>query len=156
MAKKKLTDDELKIEMFQLWGTGERGKTNFYELLRTKFQLSKTRCLKIYDQIEQEASKTVLKAQSNTLISETEEAVKKGLKSDLELEMILCQIASGNVEVEEWIKGESVLRSVSPMEVINAAKVIFTKRGSNAPTKVAQTNAAGEDVPLNERVITFK
>lgn len=65
----------------------------------------------------------------------TEEAIKEGLKSDLELEVILCQIASGNIEVQEWIKGEAVLRSVSPMEVINATKTIFAKRGSNAPEK---------------------
>jgi len=65
----------------------------------------------------------------------TEEAVKEGLKSDLEIEVILCQIIGGNVEIEEWVKGNPILRSVSPTEIINASKVIFAKRGSNAPEK---------------------
>lgn len=63
------------------------------------------------------------------------DAVKEGLLSDMEIELILCKIISGDVEVEEWVKGKAVLRRVSPTEVTNAAKAIYAKRGSNAPEK---------------------
>ena len=66
---------------------------------------------------------------NGTIIDETEKAVRAGLKSDLELEMILCQIASGNVRIVEWSKGEAILRDVSPMEVVAAAKTIFANTG---------------------------
>jgi hypothetical protein len=82
------------------------------------------------------------------IIDETEKAIRAGLKSDLELELILSQIASGNVQITEWIKGEAVLRNVTPTEIVNAAKTIFTKRGSNAPTKIAQTDKDGNDIKV--------
>ena len=100
-------------------------------------------------------AKTIAKSMANlkdsvikdTIIDETERAIKAGLKSDLELELILSQIASGNVEILEWVKGEAVLRNVSPMEATAAIKTIFVKRGSNAPDKVAQTDTQGNDIP---------
>jgi hypothetical protein len=74
------------------------------------------------------------------------EAINETIISDLELEAILCQIAKGNVGIEEWVKGESVLRGVTPLEVTSAIRTLFTKRGSNAPTKIAQTDTRGNDI----------
>lgn len=68
--------------------------------------------------------------------TEVKEAIKNGLKSDLELELILCQIASGNVKVEEWIKGDPILRDVNPNEVIKAIDTIYKKRGSFPETAI--------------------
>jgi ribosomal protein S8E len=76
------------------------------------------------------------------------EALKAGLKSDLEIEAVVSQIATGSLLVEEIIDGGAVIRNLTPNEITNAAKAIWAKRGSNAPTKVAQTNGAGEDVAL--------
>lgn len=151
--KKRLNDSELLIELKSLWMTGNRGKTNLYELLGTKHKVSKSRCLKMYDVMASEASKEVRQEQSNINVSETDEAVRNGLKSDLELEFILCQIASGNVEVEDWVKGLSILRSVSPMEVISAARTIFLKRGSNAAIKSELTGKDGQPLSAEPMVI---
>ena len=63
------------------------------------------------------------------------DAVKEGLLSDMEIELILCKIISGDVKIEEFVKGNAVLREVTPTEITNAAKVIYAKRGSNAPEK---------------------
>jgi hypothetical protein len=72
-------------------------------------------------------------------VRETEAVIKDavidGLKSDLELEIILCQIATNNISVEEWVSGESVLRGVKPNEITKAIEVLYKKRGSNAPDK---------------------
>ena len=68
------------------------------------------------------------------------------IASDLELEVILSKIATGNVEIEEWVKDKMVLRNTSPLEVISAIREIYKKRGSYAPVKTAQTNSAGQDI----------
>lgn len=77
----------------------------------------------------------------------TVEALKSGLKSDLELEVFLCQLVMGDVFIEDIIKGTTVLRGVSPLERIKATELIYKKRGSCAPAKVAQTDKDGNDVP---------
>lgn len=130
-----MTNSELIVEMKKLWAKGERGKVNFYELLRTKFTLAKGRALKIYDVVESEMTKITLEAQNEALSEEQKSALQDNLRTDLELEMILCQIATGNLQIEEWIKGEPILRNVTPFEQINAIDKIYKKRGSYAPIK---------------------
>ena len=63
------------------------------------------------------------------------EAVKGLIISDTEIEAVLCKIITNGIEIEEFIKGTPVIRDVSPMEIIQAAKTIYAKRGSNAATK---------------------
>lgn len=62
--------------------------------------------------------------------AELKESIQAGLKSDLELEMILCKIAGAEVKVEDWVKGEVVMRGVTPFEVIAAIDKLYKKRGS--------------------------
>jgi hypothetical protein len=93
--------------------------------------------------VRQKEAETIRVTQMEASIAE---AVKSGLLSDIEIEMMLCKIISGDMQVEEWIKGDIVLRNVTPMEVIQAAKAIYQKRGSNAPTKIAATTKDGEDI----------
>ena len=77
-------------------------------------------------------------------------AVKEGLLSDIEIELILCKIISAEFRVEEWVKGDLIIRNVVPAEQIAAARTIYLRRGSNAPTKVATTDTKGNDVrPFN-------
>jgi hypothetical protein len=78
------------------------------------------------------------------------DAVNEAILSDFEIEGILCKIASGNMHVEQIFEGKPVLRDITPMEVISAAKVIFAKRGSNAPARIAQTNVSGEDLDISK------
>lgn len=78
-----------------------------------------------------------------TMSKDYAEAVKEQIISDTEIEAILCKIVTGQMEVEDVIQGTPILRSVTPNEVINAAKTLFAKRGSNAPTKVADVNPDG-------------
>lgn len=101
-----------------------------------------------------EARQVIDQAINDTLKQETIEALQKGLKSDLELEAVLCQIAMNNVEVEEWIAGEKVLRGVMPGEIVAAVREIWKKRGSYAPVKNALTNKDGDDLKSFE--ITLK
>ena len=74
------------------------------------------------------------------------ESLNEAIISDLELEGILCTIATGNIKVEEIIKGEAVLRDISPMEQIAAIDKLYKKRGSYAPVKSANTDPNGNPV----------
>lgn len=80
------------------------------------------------------------------------DAVNEAILSDLEIEGILCKIASGNMQVQEMLAGVPVLRDISPNEIINAAKVIYLKRGSNAPTKINQTISGGIAILDNDPI----
>lgn len=74
------------------------------------------------------------------------DAVKKGLLSDLEIEAVLCRIVAGAMNIEEVLEDGVIIRGITPFEMINAARTIYQKRGSNAPAKTALTDAAGKDV----------
>jgi hypothetical protein len=79
------------------------------------------------------------KAFERTIISETEEAVKNGLKTDFEIEMQLQKIAFGEMEVLETIETpngiSTKLRNPTPAEMKAAAELILRKRGSLAAEK---------------------
>lgn len=94
-------------------------------------------------------------------IKETEQAiaesVKQGLKSDLELEVFLCQIAMGDLQIEDIIRGNTFIRNTSPIERIRAIEVIYKKRGSYAPEKTQSNISAvvnmvgmGDERPLSK------
>lgn len=88
-----------------------------------------------------------------TMSTDYAEAVKGQIISDTEIEAILCKIVTANVNVQEFIKGVPVLRDVSPMEIIQAAKTLYAKRGSNAPIKSANVNPDG--TPIEQQRVTM-
>ena len=91
---------------------------------------------------EQVAKETILQA---NLSEQLNTEINAAIKSDLELDLILSQIATAGVEVEEYVKGKVVIRSITPMEQITAIDKLFKRRGSYAPLKQAATTVAGED-----------
>jgi hypothetical protein len=88
-----------------------------------------------------------------TMSKEYKDALNEAIINDIELEAILCTIARGNIQVEEFIRGEAILRSVTPMEQISAIDKLYKKRGSNAPTKQDITSK-GEEIKQWNVVIT--
>jgi hypothetical protein len=141
VKKKMQVSDDILIQMMKdLLDKGERGATNFYELLRVEIKINKTRCLKIYPDAESQWVKFKNNAIDEVRYEQIADAAVIGLKSDLELEAILCQFASGNLSVSEWVKGQVILRDVTPMESIAAISQIFKKRGSYAATKTDLTS----------------
>jgi hypothetical protein len=73
--------------------------------------------------------------------------IEATIKSDLELDLILSQLATNNIEVEEFIQGTAVLRGITPSEQIAAIDKLYKRRGSYAPVKAAQTDIKGKDAP---------
>jgi hypothetical protein len=104
------------------------------------------RCIREAKKIIFDRSQKKEKAMQNRIDSNVAKMVDKAMLSDIELESILCTIASGNMSIEQMIDGSAVLRNVTPNEITQAIKVLFTKRGSNAPIKQANTTTDGKDV----------
>jgi len=96
-------------------------------------------------QEEQQQAEAIRVREMDATISE---GIKEGLLSDVELEVILCRIASGGFDVIEMIKGHPTLRDVTPGEMIQAVRSLYQKRGSNAPSKSAITDTKGNDLPI--------
>lgn len=90
--RKQLTDNELLIELKKLWTKGKRGKTNLYELLRTKFKIEKSRALKMYDVMERVATKEAKQGQSEANVKSNKKAVQNGLKLVTEIDMRLQNV----------------------------------------------------------------
>ena len=63
------------------------------------------------------------------------EATQEAIISDMEIEAILCRIITGHMDVEEMLRGEPILRSVTPFEIIAAADKLWKKRGTYAAEK---------------------
>lgn len=91
-------------------------------------------------------------ALNSTLTSKTIEEAKNGLKTDLEIEMQLCKIAFGELDVVETTSTPDGLidfhRKPTPGEMIQAMKEIWKKRGTYAPDKL-ESNIAQYQVTLN-------
>jgi hypothetical protein len=71
---------------------------------------------------------------------EIEEGLRNGLKSDLEIELQLCKIAFGEIDVMETTSTPDGMiefnRKPTPGEMINAMKELWKKRGTYAPDKI--------------------
>ena len=83
---------------------------------------------------------------------EIEEGLKNGLKSDLEIELQLCKIAFGEIDVMETTSTPDGIiefnRKPTPGEMINAMKELWKKRGTYAPDKV-ESMISAYNVTLN-------
>lgn len=87
---------------------------------------------------------------SETLI----EAIKQGLKSNIEIEQRLLQIGWAEIDVEETTNSEqygitTFKRKPTPAEQRAALDTVLKIRGGFAPSKVAQTDTAGNDKEFN-------
>ena len=95
----------------------------------------------------QQESNAALNAALN---AERIDALKTGLKSDLEIELQLLKIGFAEIEVEETTLSEqfgltTFNRMPTPGEMKAALAEVWKKRGSYAPTKIAATDKDGND-----------
>ena len=83
---------------------------------------------------------------------EIEEGLRNGLKSDLEIELQLCKIAFGEIDVMETTSTPDGMiefnRKPTPNEMINAMKELWKKRGTYAPDKV-ESMISSYNITLN-------
>lgn len=71
--------------------------------------------------------------------------IQAQILTETEIDLILSKIVTGGIQVEEYIKGEKVIRDVYPSDIIAAADKLYKRKGSYAPTKTALTDTDGKD-----------
>lgn len=88
-----------------------------------------------------------LELERQGLLSESlKDEIQAQILTETEIDLILSKIVTGDIKVEEYIKGEPVIRDISPSDIIAAADKLYKRKGSYAPTKLANTTASGDDV----------
>lgn len=162
-AKKSISDAHLKSVIRRELSNGNTTKTNCYELLRTKFRLTKSTFLKKFDEVHSEWAKLKDKGESDGIVEAVREAAKNGLKSKLEKQLhIQKQIDDTQSDIDRGILEEYVvvggkLQIVN--KIMNAETKAFLRKtikdlyaelnkmdGDYAPTKIANTDKEGNDV----------
>jgi hypothetical protein len=72
--------------------------------------------------------------------------IAANIATESELDLVLSKIAMGGCRVQEFIKGEAIIRDVTPTEIIMAADKLYKRKGSYSPTKIANTDSEGKDI----------
>jgi|ERR1035437_2455902 hypothetical protein len=161
--RKSVSDAQLKTLIRNELGKGNTIKTNCYELLRTKYKLTKSTFLKKFDTVHSDWAKLKDKAESEGIIEESKEAAKTGLKSKLEKELhlqkqiddIQSDIDKGVSEEYVFVGGKrrkvnTILNAQTKAYLRKTIRDIYTElnkmEGDYAALKIANTTKDGEDV----------
>lgn len=136
--RKRLTDDQFKQILFINLNKGCKDssfKTNFYELLRTKYQIGKQRALELHDRYYPEYTDKTSDALISTAISEIQKSVKRNIMTRLDILENLTKIALGNhVRV-----GAGEQFTPTAAEQIRAMETINRMQGYNEADKLEVT-----------------
>jgi len=105
------------------------------------------RLLKIAVETLQVENKTKEELRGTNLSEALKNEIQAQILTEQEIDLIMSRIVDGHVEVKEYIAGQPVIRETSPMEIIAAAKELYKRKGSYAPTKLANTKPDGTELP---------
>ena len=164
--RKSISDAQLKSVIRKELSNGNTIKTNCYELLRTKYKLTKQTFLKTFDLVHFDWAKIKDKAESEGLLEAMKQAAKSGLKSKIEkqlhiqkeIEGIQADIERGILEDYIVIGGKlqivnKIMNAESKAYLRKTIKELYAElnkmEGDYAPSKVAQTDTAGNDKEFN-------
>lgn len=90
-------------------------------------------------------------AERQRILSETMKSeISALIATENEIDLILSQMVRGNVQIEKWKDGDCVLTDIAPADVIRAADLLYKRKGSYAPAKIAQTDKDGNDLIWQE------
>ena len=89
MAKRTISDDQLKAEIISLLESGKEEKENFWVLFSTKYKLGRNRYYKIFKSTYTGWSRLKDKAQGEVIIANTANGLKNGIKTKIERVLIL-------------------------------------------------------------------
>lgn len=155
--KPRLESTDLKLKIAELWRTGMRGRWNMCAELRKTYSVDSRRVTAAYNELEAELKEYTKELQEDRLSILTDEAqltYRDAIVSDLEIEVVLSSIVTGSCGVEQFVEGKAVIRDITPTEMINAAKLLWQKRGALAPVKVAETDKDGNEVVRKTELTT--
>lgn len=80
------------------------------------------------------------------ILSETmKDEISALIATENEIDLILSQMVRGNVQLEVWKDGTTQLKDIAPGDIVRAADLLYKRKGSYAPAKVAETDTDGND-----------
>ena len=106
IAKQKISSEaQWKSLVYDYLTNGNRGKSNFYELLRTNYKCEKSNTLKQYDIYEAEYDLTLNKGKDDIILESEKERLKSAILTKFERMEIASNIAKGKA----WKSGNVMI-----------------------------------------------
>ena len=140
--KQKISSEaQWKSLVYDYLSNGNRGKSNFYELLRTNYKCEKSNTLKQYDIYELEYDLTLNKGKDDIILESEKERLKSAILTKFERMEIASNIAKGKA----WKSG-NVMIVPNASDRMKACDYLSKIEGDYAPTKTANTDKDGNDV----------
>ena len=139
--KQKISSEaQWKSLVYDYLTNGNRGKSNFYELLRTSYKCEKQNTLKQYDIYEKQYDLTLNKGKDDII----HDAEKERLKSAILTKFERMEIASNIAKGKAWKSG-NVMVVPNASDRMKACDYLSKIDGDYAPTKIAETDSDGND-----------
>jgi len=139
--KQKISSEaQWKSLVYDYLTNGNRGKSNFYEHLRTNYKCEKSNTLKKYDIYELEYDLTLNKGKDDIILDAEKERLKSAILTKFERMEIASNIAKGKA----WKSG-NVMVVPNASDRMKACDYLSKIDGDYAPTKVAETDSDGND-----------
>jgi hypothetical protein len=152
IIKKTISDAQLKNELIKLFESGNTDKGKCREVLGSFYKLQVQRFYKAFNTALLDWQKTKEKATNEQIHANQTNALKSGLKSRIEWVQLLQKELEDN-RVEESVldlktgKVTRFFRAMTPTERKGYIERIAKFEGMDAPTKTAQTDTEGNDLP---------
>jgi len=130
--KQKISSEaQWKSLVYEYLTNGNRGKSNFYELLRTNYKCEKSNTLKQYDIYEAEYDLTLNKGKDDIILESEKERLKSSILTKFERMEIASNIAKGKA----WKSGD-VMVVPNTSDRMKACDYLSKIDGDYAATKV--------------------
>jgi len=144
ITKQKISSEaQWKSLVYDYLTNGNRGKSNFYELLRTNYKCEKSNTLKQYDIYEAEYDLTLNKGKDDIILESEKERLKSAILTKFERMEIASNIAKGKA----WMSG-NVMIVPNASDRMKACDYLSKIDGDYAPSKT--------DVTVNENKVTIE
>ena len=134
-TKQKISSEaQWKSLVYDYLTNGNRGKSNFYELLRTNYKCEKSNTLKQYDIYEAEYDLTLNKGKDDIILDSEKERLKSAILTKFERMEIASNIAKGKA----WKSG-NVMIVPNASDRMKACDYLSKIDGDYAPQKIDNT-----------------
>ena len=144
IVKQKISSEaQWKSLVYDYLTNGNRGKSNFYELLRTNYKCEKSNTLKQYDIYEAEYDLNLNKGKDDIILESEKERLKSAILTKFERMEIASNIAKGKA----WKSG-NVMIVPNACDRMKACDYLSKIDGDYAPSKT--------DVTVNENKVTIE
>ena len=161
IQKQKITTEEMwKSLVFEFISSGKRGKSNFYEHIRTSHRCEKSKTLKKYDNYEIEYDNLVNSGKDELIVEAENERLKTAIIDKHKRMEILSKIALGEIQLQKALVLDKEIKYIEVipdwMDRKNAIAELNKMDGSYAPIKNEHTGKDGKPLVPNKFKVIIK